>query len=72
MSQQRLSCACRANQQDVRLLQFDIGFFPGQFNPLVVVVDRYCKFLFRFILTDDVLIEEAFNLGRLWKVYVSR
>jgi hypothetical protein len=35
-----------------------------------MVVDRDSQLLFGFVLTDDVLIKEAFDLGRLGKVNV--
>src|SRR5262249_33160146 len=72
LCQQRLSGSGRSNQQDVRFLQFDVGFFSREFDSLVVVVDCYGKLLFRFVLPDDVLVEESFDLGRFWKVYVFR
>jgi hypothetical protein len=37
-----------------------------------VVVNSHGKLLFGFILADDVLIEEAFDLGRLREMYVLR
>jgi hypothetical protein len=35
-----------------------------------VVVNRDRKLLFGFVLADNVLIKESFNLGRLGKMYV--
>ena len=49
--------------------KFDVDFF-GQLDALVMVVDFDSKLLLRFILTDDVLIQESFDLGRLGKVDV--
>src|SRR5260370_20437792 len=72
MRKQCLSRSGRSNQQDVRFLQLDIRFFSREFDSLVVVVDSHRKLLFGFILADDVLIEEAFDFGRFWKMYVFR
>ena len=56
--QQRLAATGRADQQDVRLIDFDVvlGVFV-QHQPLVVVVDRDGEHLFGVLLADDVFVE---------------
>ena len=70
LGQQGLSGTRWTDQKDVGFLQFDVGFLAGKFNALVVVVNGHGKLLFRFVLANNVLIEEAFDLGRFWKMYV--
>src|SRR5262245_39841369 len=72
LCEKRLACSCRADQQDVGLLKFDVRLFAGQLDALVVIVDRDSKLLLGFILADDILIEESLNLGWFGKVNVFR
>jgi hypothetical protein len=53
-------------------LEFDVGLLAGQLDALVMVVDGDSKLLLRFILADDVLIEESLYLRWLRKVNVFR
>jgi len=57
--EQGLAGARGADQQDVRLLELDVG--PGPFaevDPLVVVVDRDRELLLRLLLADHVVVEQ--------------
>jgi hypothetical protein len=51
-------------------LQLNVGLLAGQLDSFVVVVDGNSELLLRFVLADDVLIEESFDLRGLGKVYV--
>ncbi len=64
LGQVGLARAGRADQQDVRLGQFDItgGQLAGK--TLVVVVDRNCKNLLGAILTDHILVEVFADVSR--------
>ena len=68
LSQQRLSAAGRADQQDVRLLQLDVVDLHPGVDPLVVVVDRDRENLLGALLPNHVLIEkldDAVGCGNL-------
>ena len=62
--EQGLPRACRTNQQDVRLLDFDVVFGVGsEHEPLVVVVHRNCEHLLGLLLPDHVIVELRDNLA---------
>ena len=42
----------------------DIVFLFGEFDPFIVVVHGNGKLLFGHFLTDYILIQEGFNIGR--------
>src|SRR5581483_3008832 len=69
LRQQRLAGPCRADEQDVGLLQFDV--LPRValmvVDALVVVVDSDRELLLRPLLSDHVEIEEFLDLFRLRK-----
>ena len=69
LGKQRLARAGRTDQQDVRLLQFDIAVavLLRHEDALVVVVDGDSEFLLRLILPDDVLIKPLLDILRLKK-----
>ena len=68
LGQQRLAAAGRAEQQDVRLLQLDLGVLGAHLDALVVVVDRHRQRPLRLLLADDVVVEDAVDLLRLGQV----
>ena len=59
------ACTCRANDNDVRLLDFHIiiGLFLNQ--SLVVVVNSHRKMFLRVVLTDNVFVEILFDFAWL-------
>ena len=66
LREQRLAAAGGADQQDVRLLQLDVGIAVGPgLHPLVVVVDRDRQDLLRLVLTDHVVVQVVVDLTRL-------
>ena len=71
MCQKGLSGSGRADQQNIGLLKLDIGFFPGELDTFVMIVNGDCQFLFGFVLPNDVLIEKCFDVGWFGKMYVS-
>ena len=70
LGQKRLAGSGRSDQQNVGFLKLDVGLFARQLDALVVVVNGDSQLLLRFILADDVLIEESLDLGRLGKMNV--
>ena len=69
LREQRLAAAGRADQQDVRLLQLDVGVaVRAGLHALVVVVDRDREDLLRLLLTDDVVVQVVVDLTRLGEV----
>jgi len=68
LRQQRLSATGRAEQQDVRFLQLDVGFLDDHLHALVVVVYRYSQRSLRFLLAYDVVVENAVDLFGLGQV----
>jgi hypothetical protein len=53
-------------------LNFNLGTSAADFDPLVMLVDSYGKTLLRFILSNDILIQETLNFARLWQRGTSR
>src|SRR6185503_13197305 len=70
--EQRLARAGRPDQQDVRLLELDLPGGRRRVDALVVVVDGHGERLLRAMLADDVVIEDALDLGRLGQLAVGR
>ena len=64
LRQQRLAAAGRADQQDVRLRQFDVAVLRGVVQALVVVVHRDREDALGVLLADDVIVEDALDLLR--------
>src|SRR5262249_25467441 len=62
--EQRFARACRPDQQDIRLLDFDIRTFVPQRQSLVVVVDGDGQDPFAVLLADHVLVELSDDLLR--------
>ena len=66
LREQRLAAAGGTDQEDVRLLQLDVGVaVRAGLHPLVVVVDRDREDLLRLLLTDDVVVQVLVDLTRL-------
>ena len=68
LGEQRLAAAGRAEQQDVRLLQLDLGVvavLAGHLDPLVVVVDGDRERPLGGLLADHVLLQDLVDLARL-------
>ena len=66
LGQERLPAACRAEQQDIGLLQLDVAIgVAASLHPLVVVVDRHREDLLGPLLADHVVVQEIENLRRL-------
>ena len=67
LREQRLAAAGRAQQQDVRLLQLDLGVLLGarDLDALVVVVDGDRQRALGLLLADDVLVQDRVDLLRL-------
>ena len=69
LREQRLAAAGRPEQQDVRLLQLDVGVLGlHHLHALVVVVDRHGERALRVVLPDDVLVEDPVDLTGLRQV----
>jgi hypothetical protein len=68
LGQQRLAGARRAQQENVTLLQLDISGYHLAVDAFVMVMDRNGKNFLCSFLTDNVLIENAFDLGRFGHV----
>ena len=56
-AKQRLAGSGGAQQQDIRLLDFDVGAFPAQRQSLVMVVDGDGQDLLALRLADHVLVQ---------------
>ena len=66
LREQRLAAAGGADEQDVRLLQLDVGVAVAvRLHALVVVVDRDGEDLLRLLLADHVVVEVLVDLTRL-------
>src|SRR6185503_7782323 len=70
--EQRLARAGRPDQQDVRLLELDLPGGRRRVDALVVVVHGHRERLLRAVLADDVVIEDALDLGRLRQLAAGR
>ena len=57
LGEQRLARARRADQEDVALLELDVGLLAAHADALVVVVDRHRQGALGFLLADHVLVE---------------
>ena len=62
--QERLAGAGRPEQQDVRLIDFDVGAFGAQRQPLVVAVNGHGQNLLGVILADDVIVQMGDDFAR--------
>ena len=71
LREQRLAAARWADHEDVRLLELDIVILVRlrRIDALVMVVNRDGQRLLRFILTDDVLVEDGADVLRLWNIF---
>src|SRR5215813_3109071 len=65
LGQQRLARTRGTDQQNVGLLQLHVAVVVARLDALVVVVDGDREDLLGALLTDDVLIEDGLDLGRL-------
>ena len=65
LCQQGLATARRADQQDIRLRQFDIGF-RRMVQPFVMVVHRHRQNPFRVHLADHVIVQHFADVTRGW------
>ena len=63
-AKQRLAAAGRTDQQDVRLLDFDVRAFGAEHQPLVVAVDGHGQHLLGVLLADHVLVELGDDFAR--------
>ena len=70
LGEQRLAAAGRAEQQDVRLLQLDLGVLAlgRHLDPLVVVVDGDREGALGGLLADHVLLQDLVDLARFRQV----
>ena len=68
LRQQRLPAAGRPEQEDVRLLQLDVGVLGPHLHALVVVVDRDRERALRLFLRDDVVVEDGVDVLRARQV----
>jgi hypothetical protein len=58
LRQQSLARARRSNQRDVRFLNLNICAAAGQFNSLVMLIDRDREPFLGLVLPDYVFVEE--------------
>ena len=69
LREQRLPAAGRAEQEDVRLLQLDVGLVRlPHADALVVVVDRDGERALRLLLRDDVVVQDGVDVPRAREV----
>src|SRR5438552_2306978 len=64
LRQQRLPATRRTEQEDVRLLELDLGVVVPHLHALVVVVDRDGERALRFLLRHDVVVEDGVDVLR--------
>jgi hypothetical protein len=64
LRQQGLPAARRAEQEDVRLLELDLAVVLPHLDALVVVVDGDRERALRFLLRDDVVVQDAVDVAR--------
>ena len=67
LGEKRLSRSRRTDQQNIRLLKLDVGTSLGEFESLVVLINRDREPFLRFVLPDHIFIEECLDLLRLRK-----
>src|SRR4051794_9309323 len=69
LREQRLAATGRAEEEDVRFLELDVGVaVRAGLHALVVVVDRDREDLLRLLLPDDVVVQVLVDLARLGQV----
>ena len=68
LREERLAAACRPEEEDVRLLELDLGLLESHPHALVVVVDRDRERALRLLLRDDVVVQDGVDVERLRKV----
>ena len=69
LREQRLAAPGRAEQQDVRLLELDVGLVGlPHAHALVVVVDRHRERPLRLLLGDDVVVQDRVDVPRAREV----
>ncbi|CFX44126.1 protein of unknown function [Candidatus Filomicrobium marinum] len=66
MRQQRLTAACRTDQQDVRLGELDVIVLGRVIETLVVVVDRNREHTLSVILANDVRVQNLTDFLWCW------
>ncbi|CBE69230.1 protein of unknown function [Candidatus Methylomirabilis oxygeniifera] len=64
MRQQCLTASGRTDEKNIGLGQFDVVKGHPCIDALIVVVNGNRKALFGPVLTDDILVQDRFNLGR--------
>ncbi len=64
LGQQRLAATGRADQQDVRLGDLDIGVLGAGAEPLVVIVDGDGQDALGGLLADHIVVEDGENIAR--------
>jgi hypothetical protein len=72
LSQKSLPGSSGSYQEDVGFLNFDVGAAASDLDPFVMLVDGYRETLFRFILSDHILVEKILDLTRLRKWRAGR
>ena len=68
--QQGFSSTCRANHDDIALLDLHTVVILWLLQALIVVVDSHGKILLRFVLSYDILVEVFLYLFRLWHLHI--
>ena len=69
LSEERLAAPGRPEEEDVRLLELDIGgVLESHPHALVVVVDRHGERALRLFLRDDVVVQDGVDVERLREV----
>ena len=61
---QGLSRTCGPYHDDIALFDFHTVVVLGLLQPFVMIVDRYRKIAFRFVLTDDILVKVLLDFLR--------
>ena len=68
LREQRLAAARRAEHEDVRLRELDVGVLRRHAHALVVVVDRHRERALGLFLADDVVVQDGVDLLRARQV----
>jgi hypothetical protein len=65
LGQERLAGACRADHQDIALLEIDVSEAVAIHDTLVMIVDRNRQHFLRALLSDHEFVERRFDPGGL-------
>ena len=70
LGQQRLPAPGGADQQNIRLRQFDVAILLAMGQALVVIVDSNRENFLRVLLTNHIVVKNFLNISRRWNATV--